>query len=158
MQQQTKLETKDWKKEFIYYSKSNQKLKVTSNNSDILSFFNSYFEDLKEELNGISDGIVEHAINEYDGEFYAVINGYKSAKLRYYIENHGVVLKSVTKDVMNTPDPVSKRKAWLIADDNIPFIKTSFEFDGTPKGDAKFFEVKMLDEIVEAYFIGIIQD
>lgn len=158
MQQQTELETKDWKKEFVYYLKRNQKLNVVSNNSDILSFLNSYFEDLKEELNGISESSVEHSITEYDGEFYAIINGYKSAKLKYYIENNGVVIKALTRDVMKFPSSISKNIAWLIADDDMPFIKTLFELDGTPKGSAELFEVKMLDEIVKTYFINIIQD
>lgn len=158
MQQQIEVSTKDWKEEFAYYLKRKQKLKVTSDNNDILTFLNSYFEDLKEELNGISEGVVEHSITEYDGKFYALIDGYKSATMEYYHENEGIILKFITTNKMNSPHTISKRVAWLMADDNMPFIKSSFNNNHTPKGDSIIFDVEMLDKIVEECFMNVIQN
>jgi len=158
VQQQAEVETKNWKNEFVDYLKSNQKLKVVSDKNDILKFLILYFEELKNELNEISEGAVEHSATKFEGKFYAELNGYRSAQIEYYNMKNGIVLKSVTRNTMNNSTTKVEKMAFLYVDDNMPFIKTSFDVYGEPIGDAEIFKVKILDEIVEAYFMNVIQN
>jgi len=158
VQQQTEVATKDWKKELVYYLKRNQILSVTSDNNDIFNLLNSYFDNLKKELDEINEDVVKHENSGVEGKFYALINGYKSATFKYFYESEGVVLKFTTVDRMSFPQTISKKVAWLMADDNMPFIKTSFDTDGNPKGNAEIFEIEMLDKTVEAYFMNVTQN
>jgi len=167
MEHQNVIEKNDWKEEFVSKLKREQMLTEMQNVTDILTFLNSYFKDLMIEMNEINKDCVSHQAYDRDrefdqkGMFYAVINGYKNAKIEYYEERkngnsgyNGVTIKTITRDTRNDITTVSQEITWLVAEDGIPYIK-ELNGNGNLTGDSNKLNVEMLDKIVENYFMNV---
>ena len=167
MKHQNVIEKNDWKEEFVFKLKREQMLTKMENVTDILTFLNSYFNDLMIKMNDISKDSVSHQVYDHDrefvqnGKFYVVINGYKNARIEYLNErkdgdggNNGVTIKAITRDSRNDNTTVSQELAWLVVENDIPYIKELDE-KGNLTGESIKLGIEMLDKIIKNYFMNV---
>lgn len=162
------IKKKDWKEEFVSKLTRERILIRIENLKDIVTFLNSYFEDLKTMMNEINSEAINYRPYDWDdvsdktGMFYAKINGYKIAKIEYYQKrkngdggSNGIIIKTVINDDTNDIKINSREIAWLVVEDNIPYIN-KLDANDELMGEPEKLSVKKLDEIVEQFLMNAV--
>lgn len=155
MQTEAVANKKDWKEEFAFQLKRERMLIRMNNVADILTFLASYFDDLENQMNEISENSFEFKPSNGMGMIYSIFNDYKSAKIEYRGENGAVTIKTITQDAMGDRNISSKVLGFIAINDGVPLIVSADEHGQAI--DERFpLTVKRLDTLVEDYFMNVI--